>query len=544
MKIMEIKLENLTKVFLDKKGNNDTVAVDHMDITIPSGKLVGLLGPSGCGKSTTLYMIAGLLDPTEGKIFFGDEDVTQLSPEKRGIGLVFQNYALYPHMTVRKNILFPLENMRLRETSINEAYKQAYLIESPQEAASYYAYTEKLESLKNKFRKLETEAKTLYQNSVIAEKASFKKKSKAIKAEKGDIAEVKALHKKALVDLKAEMKAAVSKYDAEYIEARKNMTPANLAELLPIMKAKLKEAEVAYELKKKEVTEKTSTEFSKDKLKFEAKLSVELEKIIPESIKLIEDAKAINYRKLMNERAVEMAKLVGIEDQLEKTPAQLSGGQQQRVAIARALVKKPKVLLLDEPLSNLDARLRLQTREEIKRIQRETGITTIFVTHDQEEAMSISDEIVLMNFGEEQQKGVPQHVYDEPSNLFVAKFLGTPPIGLYDAELKDGKVLIDNKVIFEDESLKKEKNHSVVVGIRPEGYILDDQGPLTIDPQFVETIGRDLSLVSTHTHAITKSFRIILSSENAKLHNKEKVKFSIKKDKTFIFDKENGRRLA
>jgi len=541
---MEIKLENLTKVFLDKKGNNDTVAVDHMDITIPSGKLVGLLGPSGCGKSTTLYMIAGLLDPTEGKIFFGDEDVTQLSPEKRGIGLVFQNYALYPHMTVRKNILFPLENMRLRETSINEAYKQAYLIESPQEATSYYAYTEKLESLKNKFRKLETEAKTLYQNSVIAEKASFKKKSKAIKAEKGDIAEVKALHKKALADLKAEMKAAVSKYDAEYIEARKNMTPANLAELLPIMKAKYKAVDDLYKAKKIEVKNAVASEFPHDKAKFEAKLSVELDKVRPESVKLVEEAKAINYRKLMDERAIEMAKLVGIEDQLSKTPAQLSGGQQQRVAIARALVKKPKVLLLDEPLSNLDARLRLQTREEIKRIQRETGITTIFVTHDQEEAMSISDEIVLMNFGEEQQKGVPQHVYDEPSNLFVAKFLGTPPIGLYEAQLKGDKVFIDDQLVYENKALKGEKDRDIVVGVRPEGYVLDEQGPLAIDPQYVETIGRDLSLVSTHSHAITKTFRIILSSANLKIEDKKQVKFSIKKEKTFIFDKEDGRRLA
>jgi multiple sugar transport system ATP-binding protein len=541
---MEIKLENLTKVFLDKKGNNDTVAVDHMDITIPSGKLVGLLGPSGCGKSTTLYMIAGLLDPTEGKIFFGDEDVTQLSPEKRGIGLVFQNYALYPHMTVRKNILFPLENMNLKETSINEAYKQAYLIESPTEAASYYTYTEKLESLKNKFRKLETEAKTMYQNSVIAEKAAFKKKTKEIKAEKGDVSKAKALHKEVLANLKAELKAAVAKYDAEYIEARKNMTPANLAELLPVMKAKFKAVNDAYKEKKIEIKNKVAAEFPNDKAKFEAKLSVELEKVRPESIKLVEEAKAVNYRKLMDERAIEMAKLVGIEDQLSKTPAQLSGGQQQRVAIARALVKKPKVLLLDEPLSNLDARLRLQTREEIKRIQRETGITTIFVTHDQEEAMSISDEIVLMNFGEEQQKGVPQHVYDEPNNLFVAKFLGTPPIGVYNAQLKGDKVFIDGQLVYENKALKAEKDRDIVVGVRPEGYVLDEQGPLAIDPQYVETIGRDLSLVSSHAHAITQTFRIILSSANLKLEDKKQVKFSIKKEKTFIFDKEDGRRLA
>lgn len=541
---MEIKLENLTKVFLDKKGGKDTVAVDHMDITIPSGKLVGLLGPSGCGKSTTLYMIAGLLAPTEGKIFFGDEDITQLSPEKRGIGLVFQNYALYPHMTVKKNILFPLENINLKETSIAEAYKQAYLIESPKEAKIYYKYVETLESLKNKFRRLEAEAKVNYEKEVLLEKTKYKKDYKKLKETKGNTAELKAAHKQKLTSLKQSLQNKLSEYNQSYIEERKVITPENLNRLLPLIKEKFNKIEEEFKLKKSEIINTVTSAFDGDKEALKAKLSVEIEKAMPKSIRLVEEAKHTNYRKLMDERAEEMAKLVGIEDQLNKKPAQLSGGQQQRVAIARALVKKPRVLLLDEPLSNLDARLRLQTREEIKRIQRETGITTIFVTHDQEEAMSISDEIVLMNFGEEQQKGFPQQVYDEPNNLFVAKFLGTPPIGLYEAELKSGKVSIDGKVVYENKSLSKEKDRTVVVGIRPEGYILDKQGPLSIDPQFVETIGRDLSLVSTHKHAITESFRIILSSEEFSIKDQDKVNFSLKQNKTFVFDKENGRRLA
>ena len=241
---------------------------------------------------------------------------------------------------------------------------------------------------------------------------------------------------------------------------------------------------------------------------------------------------------------IEMAKLVGIEDQLDKKPAQLSGGQQQRVAIARALVKKPQVLLLDEPLSNLDARLRLQTREEIKRIQRETGITTIFVTHDQEEAMSISDEIVLMNFGEEQQKGKPQEVYDQPANLFSAQFLGTPPIVLYRAELKKGQVFINQKLVFESEKLSKEKDRQVVVGVRPEGYTLDKEGPLTIEAQFVETIGRDFALVSSHSASIAPSFRIILNDDVNLNELKGNVSFKLKENKTYIFDESNGRRLA
>ena len=190
---MKVTLQNLTKIFpsRNKKDPTEVVAVNDFTFTIPDGKLIGLLGPSGCGKSTTLYMLSGLQKPTSGKIFFGDDNVTELSPENRGVGLVFQNYALYPHMTVKQNIMFPLENIRPKLT-----------------------------------------------------------------------------------------------------------------------------------------------------------------------------------KEQMLERAVQVANLVQIGDLLERKPNQLSGGQQQRVAIARALAKQPRVLLLDEPLSNLDARLRLQTREEIKRIQR------------------------------------------------------------------------------------------------------------------------------------------------------------------------------
>ena len=135
----------------------------------------------------------------------------------------------------------------------------------------------------------------------------------------------------------------------------------------------------------------------------------------------------------------ETARLVQIEELMDRKPRELSGGQQQRVAIARALVKMPRVLLLDEPLSNLDARLRLQTREEIRKIQKETGITTVFVTHDQEEAMSISDHIAVMREGVLMQNGRPQEVYDDPANLFVARFLGTPPINVFEGRVKGGK---------------------------------------------------------------------------------------------------------
>ena len=346
---MEIRLEHLSKIFVDKTGR-ETRAVDNMDLVIPSGKLVGLLGPSGCGKTTTLFMIAGLHKPTHGKIFFGDDDVTKLSSDKRGIGLVFQNYALYPHMTVRQNIMFPLENLKI-----------------------------------------------------------------------------------------------------EYNEA------------------------VA--------------------------------------------------------RVNEMAKLVGIEDQLDKKPAQLSGGQQQRVAIARALVKKPRVLLLDEPLSNLDARLRLQTREEIKRIQKETGITTIFVTHDQEEAMSISDEIVVMNFGVEQQKDVPQKVYTNPHNLFVAKFLGNPPINVLRGEIKSNQLFIQGVLIGE----KVAKDGLYDVGLRPEDFKIDEKIGISVEHPEVEITGRDTLI---RFMIGDTQIRALVDSETYSTANQ--IRLTVRSNKIHLFDIESG----
>jgi multiple sugar transport system ATP-binding protein len=362
---MKVELQNLTKIFpsRNKKSGEEVVAVNDFTFTIPDGKLVGLLGPSGCGKSTTLYMISGLQKPTSGQIFFGDEDVTELSPENRGVGLVFQNYALYPHLTVKQNIMFPLQNLK-----------------------------------------------------------------------------------------------------------------------------------------------------GKDKLGKEE----------------------------MIERAYEAARLVQIDELMDRKPSELSGGQQQRVAIARALVKMPRVLLLDEPLSNLDARLRLQTREEIRRIQKETGITTVFVTHDQEEAMSISDMIVVMKLGVVQQVGKPQDIYDDPINLFVAKFLGTPPINVFNGVVSDGKLYIGNDAVLD---VKGISDRNVIVGIRPEGFVLDENGALTCALNNIEVMGRDVSVVSQHPSSLNPVVRSIINSDNKIDATSSTIKYSLKPHKVFVFDSETEERL-
>ena len=364
---MKIILENLTKKFpnRNKKQGGDVIAVNNFNFEIPDGKLVGLLGPSGCGKSTTLNLICGLENPTEGKIYFGDDDVTKLPPENRGVGLVFQSYALYPHLTVFKNIQFPLENL------------------------------------------------------------------------------------------------------------------------------------------------KGSEKLTKEQMK---------------------------------EKVLESAKMVQIDQLLERKPSELSGGQQQRVAIARALVKMPKVLLLDEPLSNLDARLRLQTREEIRRIQKETGITTIFVTHDQDEAMSISDLIVVMKDGVIQQIDKPQKVYDDPVNLFVSKFLGTPPINVFEAQIKSNMLYIGEEAVLELNNMEDKK---VYAAIRPEGFILDDNGPLSLKLSRIEVMGRDVSVVSTHDKLLNESgtIRSIISAENKVDTTAQTVNFGLKKNKVYLFDYESEERI-
>ena len=362
---MKVVLDHLTKEFpsRDKKNPEKVVAVNDFTFEIPDGKLVGLLGPSGCGKSTALNMISGLLAPSRGKIFFGEDDVTNLPPENRGVGLVFQNYALYPHLTVRQNILFPLQNL------------------------------------------------------------------------------------------------------------------------------------------------KGSDRLSKEE---------------------------------MEVRVKEVAGLVQIEQLLERKPSEMSGGQQQRVAIARALVKMPRILLLDEPLSNLDARLRLQTREEIRRIQRKTGITTVFVTHDQEEAMSISDMIVVMKAGVIQQIDKPQTVYDSPVNLFVAKFLGTPPINVFEGRVQGGRLYLDGSAVLD---VPGAPDGDVYAGVRPEGYVLNPDGALKCALNRVEVMGRDISVVCTHPAAPGAQLRAIISAENMAGVTGDTVRFDLKPAKTFLFDRATEARI-
>ena len=376
---MKVTLKNVTKKF------GSTVAVNNFSATFPDGHLICLLGPSGCGKSTVLNILCGILDVTSGQVFFDEQDVTSLSPEQRNIGMVFQNYALYPHLTVLENIAFPLEVQKVN-------------------------------------------------------------------------------------------------------------------------------------------------------------------------------------KKIRIEKAKEIAKLVHVENLLHRYPGELSGGQQQRVAIARALIKNPKLLLMDEPLSNLDARLRLEMREEIRRIQLETGVTTIFVTHDQDEAMSISDSIILMKDGVLAQEGLCNDLYNQPNSKFVADFLGNPPINVVEGYLEKNKFTFEDNssFIMLDENIENSfyqnsnsidfKNKKLALAIRPESFELKeilncDKNMTTLDEEkYDKNIFEVLSVFKqtreelAHIKKGTKEFTVFLPDDSG-VKKYDKVVLSIKEKGCFIFDAETGERF-
>ncbi|MCQ2575238.1 MAG: ABC transporter ATP-binding protein [Treponema sp.] len=343
---MKVRLQNITKKF------GQTVAVKDFTAELPDGHLICLLGPSGCGKSTILNMLCGIIPVTEGNIYFDEKDVTKLPPDQRNIGMVFQNYALYPHMTVLENIAFPLE------------------------------------------------------------------------------------------------------------------------------------------VKK-----------------------------VPKKERL--------------EKAAEIAKLVHVDMLLKRFPGELSGGQQQRVAIARALVKTPALLLMDEPLSNLDARLRLEMREEIRRIQQETGVTTVFVTHDQEEAMSISDSILLMKDGVLVQEGLCQNLYNQPNCKFVSDFLGNPPINKLKIQKEELKTCLD-AAGFSSFAIP---DSETVLCVRPESFVYG--GKLEAEVALISEMGKEQIVT---LNFMGNTVRAILNCDE-ELKPGQKITLGLKSKGVFLFDEKTGDRI-
>jgi len=344
---------------------SDTPAVPGLDLEIGDGEFMVLVGPSGCGKSTSLRMLAGLEEINAGKIYIGDRDVTHTAPKDRDIAMVFQNYALYPHMTVADNMAFALK----------------------------------------------------------------------------------------------------------------------------------------------------------------------MAKVSPDERK---------------KRVAEAAKILGLEDFLERKPKALSGGQRQRVAMGRAIVRNPQVFCMDEPLSNLDAKMRVQTRTDIAKLQADLGVTTVYVTHDQVEAMTMGDRVAVMKLGELQQVDTPLGLYDRPVNLFVAGFIGSPQMNLLEAHAKDGQAQIGQYLVPVDPTASRKMQGDITVGVRPEAWRLvsENEGGLPVRVTVVEELGSDAFVYGTSGIEGTPNNIIVRVSGRDSVHKGETIHVTTDPQHVHVFDTATGERLS
>ena len=345
-----MELQNITKIY-----PNGTMAVNETSLNVEKGEFVVFVGPSGCGKSTLLRMIAGLEDITSGEIILDANTINNVDPSERDVAMVFQNYALYPHMTVYNNMAYGLKNR------------------------------------------------------------------------------------------------GISKQETE-------------------------------------------------------------------------------------DKVNEVAKLLEIDPYLSRKPSMLSGGQRQRVAMGRAIVRNPKIFLFDEPLSNLDAKLRNQMRLEIKKLQRQMGVTSIFVTHDQTEAMTLGDRIVVINNGIVEQVGTPKDIYSKPNTKFVAEFIGSPQMNIFNCKIDNGIAKIDNNSINLNKSINVD---DASIGIRPDDIQISESGSITCKANLVEYLGSDMIIYSNMGD---QEFSCKLSSK-IDVKAGDEFKFDIQPSLVHIFDNSSGKRL-
>ncbi|QSF13884.1 ATP-binding cassette domain-containing protein [Mycoplasma sp. Mirounga ES2805-ORL] len=652
----EIPAIELKNIFIDF---GETLAVDDVSFKIHDGQLVTLLGPSGSGKTTALNAISGLLTITSGKVLFGGKDVTSLPPQKRKLGFVFQNYALYPHMSVYDNIAFPLrndidwkrkiifkkntaileiKNIYLKHlgaseeeiTKLNKAWHQynniskvldseyqkyqINLIKEYENATNDYKMTKvrysaslnlnskdslkKINSLKENYKiqkklikdKIKIEkANKLYEkydltkstlNPIIDKFALINKNNKKdLNTYKNNldsvnqiISELNAFDKNTLT-LDEQLLFEKTLYKAKKEEIRYNfninvINYTNHYEKLILEKKTIRNEEKRkYKDKKKndskliqlkknrkiikniardELTEVRNELYSKYNLIEVIKQDNEQKNLNlskEDRDKIIElSKKNISIRKWIHNEVMEVAERVEILPILQKKPTRLSGGQQQRVAIARAIVKKPKILLMDEPLSNLDAKLRISTRQWIRDIQQKLGITTVFVTHDQEEAMSISDTIICMSMAKVQQIGSPMDLYNKPKNKFVARFLGMPEMGLLEAKNVNNKITIYDKEI-KGIKLLNSNSKDLLIGVRAEDFILKkktDKYQFKALIKTVENFGKESKLIVLLEDETPINFLI-----DNKLDYKvgDNIYFNLPVDRLHIFDKVTEERV-
>ena len=414
------------------EGDLSPFAVRDFNLEIKDGEFVVLVGPSGCGKSTTLRMIAGLEDITGGELYIGDVYSNNVDASKRNIAMVFQNYALYPHMNSYQNMSYGLKLRKIPKVALDKEHHVIYTVDKDR---------------------------------------------------------------------------------------------------IKLLKKQIKEAKTPEEVEP---------------------LVKELEKV--ENDKCVPKMKMVHYSKEeIDERVQKAAEILDIKHLLDRKPSDMSGGQRQRVALGRALVRDPKVFLLDEPLSNLDAKLRASMRSEIVKLHKRVKTTFVYVTHDQVEAMTMGDRIVVMKDGVIQQVGSPSEIYDNPMNTFVAGFIGTPQMNFFDVKLiaKAKEVVItlpNNKEVsislkdlrdIQDEYISGEEKE-LTLGIRGEHLVLGDNG-IDATVSFVEILGNTTNILCKLDGSEIE-FNVTVQ-ERSELTSGDKVKVSFLGKNVHLFDKETGKTI-
>lgn len=651
----EIPAIELKNLYIDF---GETLAVDDVSFKIPEGKLVTLLGPSGSGKSTTLNAIAGLLTPTSGKILFRGKDVTSFSPQKRKLGFVFQNYALYPHMSVYANIAFPLKNdsawksnvvfkKNLAKNKILEIYlrKLGATSEEIQELHTAHKWTKTISEeltfrLNNINAKLSSELEvaqsryklvSVHENSELSKlakdilknqsltKKETKQKIKLVKEKfkenknsglvQSNLTHSEVLQnldkkllkfnpsknideiKKQIEDVQSAILSLTSvEFDNLLLSERINVIKAEgkLISLVMKYKYQINSLKIREKYKEEKIVEKNNYEKARvdyklayaenEELKTLKSYDKTLAKLVRNNYNHVkktllakyptldkvmkEDASQgrqmldtnekeaikeytkdiVSIRQAIHNEVMEVAKRVEIIPILQKKPTRLSGGQQQRVSIARAIVKKPQILLMDEPLSNLDAKLRISTRQWIREIQQSLGITTVFVTHDQEEAMSISDIVICMSMARVQQMGSPMELYNRPKNQFVARFLGMPEMGLFPAKYEKGEIYID-KTVISNIDIKDKESAQLNIGVRSEDFEIvktKSRADFTGIVKVVENFGKESKLI-VYVPNIGKINFLLDNRMHYELG--QDIYFNLPKDRLHIFDAITEERL-
>ena len=455
-------LKDVKKIY-----DNHVVAVHDFNLEIKDKEFVVFVGPSGCGKSTTLRMIAGLEEISEGTISIDGEIVNDLEPKDRNIAMVFQNYALYPHLSVFENMAFSLRLKRylVKEPIHDENGKQVVGIDN-----------ETIEKDKKEILALQKRAENVRLEEPRLIDRLQKQKMAAIKQNE------KAKNHLALAEAKFNTKKA--KY-----ESLGKPLPTPFKEENTYLAAKKRQEDLAYEIESIERRlANVSTNNQKVLDDFDEhirQLEADIKYLEVTNVPLFKTKRVKMPEQEIYDRVLNAAKTLGITQYLLRKPRALSGGQRQRVAIGRAMVRDSKVFLMDEPLSNLDAKLRNQMRAELILLRQKIDSTFVYVTHDQTEAMTLGDRIVIMKDGYTQQVGSPQEVFDMPMNLFVATFIGAPQMNLFKAELvrtgKEYSVVLYGKK-FPIKGRKAEhlleldvKSQPITLGVRPEHMTLQKE---------------------------------------------------------------------